>query len=345
MELELGQLDLRYEGLRVRHPEREGRLLASLAEAGQQAPIVVVAASERYVVVDGFRRVRALRQLHRDVVRATVWEMGEAEALLLSRSLRTGEGESTLEQGWLLEALHRTFGMSQETLARSFGRSPSWVSRRLSLVEELPATVQELVREGRIGAYVAMRCLAPMARATPDDCEALASAIAGARVSSREVVRLYEAWRGASVEARRRLVSQPLLYLRAKRSADGTGSGRSSAPLLEDLSLVAQVTRRIVRRWSSAVAALGARDLQAVEVLLRQAGADLRVLERRLEEGVVDADSRAAGGDPGACAQRQGDPADRPGPVGVAGGGQDGHPVGVGRGADDRAARESSAVP
>ena len=36
MELEFHQLDLRYEGLRVRRAEREHRLLAALAEWGQQ---------------------------------------------------------------------------------------------------------------------------------------------------------------------------------------------------------------------------------------------------------------------------------------------------------------------
>lgn len=54
MELELHQLDLRYESLRRRAPEREKRLLVSLAENGQQTPIVVVAA--RRVVVDGYKR-------------------------------------------------------------------------------------------------------------------------------------------------------------------------------------------------------------------------------------------------------------------------------------------------
>ena len=63
MELEFHQLDLRYESLRRRAPEREKRLLASLAEHGQQTPIVVVGASAERVVVDGYKRVRALKQL------------------------------------------------------------------------------------------------------------------------------------------------------------------------------------------------------------------------------------------------------------------------------------------
>ena len=44
MQLEFHQLDRRWEHLRVRHPARQRRLLASLADTGQQSPIVVVAA-------------------------------------------------------------------------------------------------------------------------------------------------------------------------------------------------------------------------------------------------------------------------------------------------------------
>ena len=43
MRLEFHQLDRCYEHLRVHRPERQRRLLASLADSGQQTPIVVVA--------------------------------------------------------------------------------------------------------------------------------------------------------------------------------------------------------------------------------------------------------------------------------------------------------------
>jgi hypothetical protein len=42
MRLEFHQLDRRLENLRVRHPVRQRRLVASLAEVGQQTPIIVI---------------------------------------------------------------------------------------------------------------------------------------------------------------------------------------------------------------------------------------------------------------------------------------------------------------
>jgi hypothetical protein len=44
MQLEFHQLNLQWEHLRVREPHRQRHLLASLAESGQQTPIVVVTA-------------------------------------------------------------------------------------------------------------------------------------------------------------------------------------------------------------------------------------------------------------------------------------------------------------
>jgi ParB/RepB/Spo0J family partition protein len=166
MQLEFHQLDRRWEHLRVRHPGRQRRLLASLADSGQQTPIVVVAAegqADRYVVIDGYKRIAALEQLGRDTVEAVVWPMSEVAAVLLDRSLRLSEHETALEVGWLLAELERRFGCGLDELARRFDRSASWVSRRLALVEVLPEAIQQQVRDGKILAQVALKCLVPAA--------------------------------------------------------------------------------------------------------------------------------------------------------------------------------------
>jgi ParB family transcriptional regulator, chromosome partitioning protein len=80
MQLEFHQLDRRWEHLRVRHPVRQRRLLASLAGVGQQTPVVVVAAEghpDRYVVIDGYKRIAALEQLGRDTVEVVIWPIAK----------------------------------------------------------------------------------------------------------------------------------------------------------------------------------------------------------------------------------------------------------------------------
>ena len=64
MKLEFHQLEQRLGHLRVRRPERQRRLLTSLAASGQQVPIVVVAVENephRYQVIDGYKRIAALQ--------------------------------------------------------------------------------------------------------------------------------------------------------------------------------------------------------------------------------------------------------------------------------------------
>jgi ParB family chromosome partitioning protein len=178
MQLEFHQLDRRWEHVRVHHPARQRRLLASLAESGQQVPIVVVVAdgqADRYVVIDGYKRLMALQQLGRDKVEAVVWPMNEGEAILLDRCLRLSENETALEVGWLLAELERRFGYGLDDLARRFDRSVSWVSRRLALVEALPEGIQRQVREGRIAAQVAMKFLVPEVRISLEACQRMAA--------------------------------------------------------------------------------------------------------------------------------------------------------------------------
>ena len=64
MQIEWHQLDLCFESLRPKSHKRERSLLGSLSEHGQQTPVVVIAAevADRYQLIDGYKRVRALRR-------------------------------------------------------------------------------------------------------------------------------------------------------------------------------------------------------------------------------------------------------------------------------------------
>ena len=215
--LEFHQLDRRLEHLRVRHPARQRHLLASLAESGQQTPIVVIRQTNGYLVIDGHKRVAALHTLGRDTVQAVVWDMSEADALLLDRSLRMSEPDSALEQGWLLSEMETRLGYSIEDLAKRFDRGATWVARRLSLVEMLPDAVQQQVREGKFGAQLAMRYLAPVARVSLEQCLQLADAFAKQHWTTRQAAALYNAWRDAKAAARQRLLDKPELFLKTQQ--------------------------------------------------------------------------------------------------------------------------------
>ena len=215
MEFELRLLDRRHAGLRVLAPERLGGLVASLAEIGQQSPVLVVTQNETPVLIDGYRRVLALERLGRDTVQGLVLEMEEAAALLLRHSLAQDERRSAFEDGWLLRELHDSHGLSQRELGVRLSRSPSWVNRRLGLVRDLPESIQDLVRRGEVAPQAAMKYLLPLSRANPAAAEALAAGLCGRHWSVREVEAVYAGWRAGTVEQRGRIVATPGLYCEA----------------------------------------------------------------------------------------------------------------------------------
>jgi ParB family chromosome partitioning protein len=330
MELEFHQLDLRYERLRVCQPARERRLLASLADAGQQMPIVVVISDATYVVVDGHKRVRCLRRLQRDTVAAVVWEMREADALIFRQLLQADAPVSTLEQAWLLRTLHEDHGLAFETLAQRFDRSVSWVSRRLSLVRTLPVMIQQHVHDGRLVAHAAMKYLVPLARANAADCVRFVEAIAPHRLSTRQIGRLYHAYLTGLDATRELVVTDPLLVLRL---TDDTPPARlrpeASAPeaLVTDLHIVGAVARRATRRLQHGGGLLPPERDRAWRIF-DQVQLDFRDLQRCCEKELRDARTGTAPGDSEFTGQGPRDPQDRPRPADLSGDGPEGPHVG-----------------
>ena len=330
MELEFHQLELRYERLRVQQPARERRLLASLAMAGQQMPIVVVSGGSAYVVVDGHKRVRCLRRLQRDTIAAVVWEMPEPEALIFRQLLGTDATNSAFEQGWLLRTLHDDHGLALDALARRFDRSVSWVSRRLSLVRTLPDAVQQHVQDGRLVPHAAMKYLVPVARANAGDCLRLVEVIAPHRLSTRQIGRLYQVYVTGSDASRELVLTDPLLVLRV---TDDTPRAPvrpdASAPeaLLTDLHIVGAVARRAARRLQHGGGLLPPERERAWR-LFDQVQTDFRDLQRRCEKELRDARSGTADGDLELTGQGPRHPSDRQGAADLPWRGTDGAQVG-----------------
>ena len=257
--------------------------MASLAESGQQTPIVVVLSPDQrdhYLVIDGHKRIAALQQLGRDTVEATVWAMSEAEALLLDRSLRFSPHESALEQGWLLSEMERRFGYSLEELARRFDRSVSWVSRRLALVELLPEAIQQQVREGALRAELAMKYLVPVARVNLEHCEWMAAAFVQHRCNTRQAGQLYAAWREGSRVVRERILAEPELFLKTQRQPPATRP--AAAGLDRELEMAVAILHRASRRLAEALPEMDCRQQEQAQRQIESARRELDRMAARI---------------------------------------------------------------
>lgn len=118
MEIEIRELERKYEGLRIADPARISRLTASIHQYGQQTPVLAVAGTAGgYVLIDGYARVSALESLARDVVEALVLPLSEAEALIQSLRFEAARRRCALEDGWLLRELVESQSQHQAELA------------------------------------------------------------------------------------------------------------------------------------------------------------------------------------------------------------------------------------
>jgi ParB family chromosome partitioning protein len=80
LDLDLHRLDLRFAESRLVEPRAVERIARSIERCGQIVPCVVVAVpggsgadGERLVLIDGYRRIAALRRIGRDTARVERW--------------------------------------------------------------------------------------------------------------------------------------------------------------------------------------------------------------------------------------------------------------------------------
>ena len=219
MRLDLHLLIPRFAPLRLRDPERLACLTRSMRQHGQLMPVVVVAESldpPRWVVIDGYRRLEALREIGEDLVWVDVWDRPVDEALLLCLARGPERGWEAIEEAALLHELSGRYSLRE--LARRIGRDVSWVSRRLSLFKALPEELLEAVRTGKLSVWAATRILAPLARANSAHARTLLRELEKTPLSTRELERLFAQYQRAPQAQRKRLVANPGLFVHALES-------------------------------------------------------------------------------------------------------------------------------
>jgi ParB-like chromosome segregation protein Spo0J len=150
LEIALSELGQSYGRLRLVHPQADACMVDSLRQFGQISPVVVTS-GERYELVDGFKRLRALKQLGYERVTARVLDLSVHGLKAAMIDLNRKKGSiCDLEEGLVVHSLCREDGLSQVEAAVLLGRHKSWVCRRLSLIERLCDEALSHIRLGLI---------------------------------------------------------------------------------------------------------------------------------------------------------------------------------------------------
>ncbi|MBZ4686353.1 MAG: stage 0 sporulation protein [Desulfomicrobiaceae bacterium] len=137
-------------------------LAASIAAQGVIQPLTVRPMDDgSYEIVAGERRFRACQMAGLCTAPCLVRKMSDTEAMAVAlvENLQR-EDLSPMEEARALEALRATLNLTQEDLADQVGKSRPAVANALRLLK-LPASVQDMVEDGRLSAGHA-RALLPL---------------------------------------------------------------------------------------------------------------------------------------------------------------------------------------
>ncbi len=254
MRLDIHSLIPRFAPQRLHDAKRLHHLIRSIERNGQLTPVIVVPEEQddlHWVLIDGYRRLEALRRIGEDLIWVDSWDGGVDEALLLCLARGPERAWEVIEEAALLQELATRHSLRE--IAQQIGRDVSWVSRRLSLFKDLPEDLLQSIRQGKLSLWAATRILAPLARANSDHVSTLLAGLEQQPLSTRELKQFYRHYQQSNHAQRERMVENPGLFLKALQSKQQTADAKQLAEGPEglwcrDLAVIAKLLNRLLRQ-------------------------------------------------------------------------------------------------
>jgi len=251
-EIELSQLDLRYEGFRMKNPGQEARLLASIAQRGVEEPLEGVDAGPVRVLLNGFKRHRCAVRL--SIQRVPYASLGTDEVAGIMGLLRLSNTRalSLLEQARFIDELKSVQKMSVAQIAADLFRSKAWVSMRLGLMSEMTPSIREKLFSGAFPVYSYMYTLRQFMRMNGvkrPEVEEFVSAVSGKKLSVRDIEQLAHGFFRGPDSFRQEILKGNLalpLERMAQTPQDPDGCSEPERVLLKDLEIVQKYMQRVM---------------------------------------------------------------------------------------------------
>lgn len=242
-EMKLDALGLELGRVRCPPPARVETIRRELASNGQLTPLVArLHPAGPPQLLDGFKRLRAARELGWETLKVGCLEATQETALALMLSLNRRFGLSQVEEALVVRELIRS-GLNGVEVGILLSRHKSWVSRRLGLLERLAPELQEEMKLGLLEPGMARRLLG-LPRGNQVELAAVARKAALGVRQTEELVRLWR--RAPSAEAQQFVLSHPKEALEATRSS----------PKQADDPRLSSQGQRVGRRLRAATVAL-----------------------------------------------------------------------------------------
>jgi ParB/RepB/Spo0J family partition protein len=190
-EIGITEFDLSLSSMRLMNLDRIAGLEKSMNVHGQLQPVIARLYEGGVQLIDGFKRLYAAETLLMDTLECRLFEVDESQAKIMLLSYnRSNQSMEVWEEAMVLKALLEGDDLEQRQLAKLTGHSPSWVSRRLSLISKLDEEVACEIRMGSLTSSHA-RALMRLPRGNQID---VARVISTYHLSSRLSDRLVDAF-------------------------------------------------------------------------------------------------------------------------------------------------------
>lgn len=127
-----------------------GELVSSIKEKGVVQPILVRRKDERYELIVGERRLRAVKSLGMDEIPAIIKEAADLDSLELSliENIQR-EDLNAIEEARAYQRLIDEFAFTQDKIAEAVGKDRTSVANTLRLLK-LPQKIQEALKKGEL---------------------------------------------------------------------------------------------------------------------------------------------------------------------------------------------------
>ena len=127
-------------------------LADSIREHGLIQPLVVRKSTNGYEIVAGERRWRAARKIGIKKIPAIVRELSDEENMLLAiiENMQR-EDLDPIEEAEGISQMIETYGLSQEQVSKSLGKSRPYITNQLRLLK-LPEEIRKMVSDGRLSS-------------------------------------------------------------------------------------------------------------------------------------------------------------------------------------------------
>ena len=159
-------------------------LALSIKEHGVFQPIIVKKSIKGYYIIVGERRAKASKMAGKSTIPAIIRDFTDSEMMeiaLLENIQR--EDLSAIEEAEAYKNIIDALGLTQEELAKKIGKSRSYITNMLGLLE-LPSSVKQMIQEDKISMSHA-RALSKIKN--PEDIESLANKIINEGLNVRDI--------------------------------------------------------------------------------------------------------------------------------------------------------------